>query len=128
MKLLLDTHTFIWWRDSPEKLSSTAYDEISTLENNVYISTVVVWEIQIKRALRKIEIKESLEHLIEVERNANGFHLLAVDLNHALNIENLKRIHGDPFDRMLISQAMVEDMTIVTADRAFTDYDVKLLW
>ncbi len=73
MRLLLDTHAFVWWRDAPEKLSSKAIDAISTPENDVFLSTVVVWEIQIKLALGKLRIKGSLEEAIDVERNANRF-------------------------------------------------------
>ncbi len=128
MKLLLDTHTFIWWRDNPENLSAKAYEAISSTENEIYMSAIVFWEIQIKRAIRKMEVKGSLDDAIRAEREANGFRVLSVDLEHALNIENLPLIHGDPFDRMLISQAMVEDMTVVTADPKFSEYDVKVLW
>lgn len=130
MNLLLDTHTFVWWRDSPEKLSKSAFDAISDLENEVYFSTVSAWEIQIKLALKKIELKWTLEKSIDVEQAANGFQILLPSLRHVYNIENLPSFtdHKDPFDRMLISQAMVEDMTIVTADNRFSDYDVKVLW
>ena len=129
MRLLLDTHTFVWWRDKPDKLSIKAYDAISSPEKEIFLSTVVAWEIQIKLAIKKIELKWPLEKSIDVERSANGFRILPIALDHALYIEKLPLSdHKDPFDRMLISQAMVEDMTIVTADRKFQEYDVKLLW
>ena len=128
MKLLLDTHTFIWWRDTPENLSARAYEAISSTESDIYLSVVAVWEIQIKRAIGKIEVKGSLHDAIRAERDANGFRILSVELAHSLNIENLPPIHGDPFDRMLIAQAMVEEMTVVTVDPKFTEYGVKVLW
>lgn len=129
MKLLLDTHVLIWWRDSPEKLSVDAFTAISSTDNEVFLSTVVIWEVQIKLAIKKIELKTPLGDAIDAERKANGFQILPVTLDHAFYIEKLPLLaHKDPFDRMLISQAMVEDMTIVTADRKFGEYDVKLLW
>lgn len=128
MRLLLDTHAFVWWRDDPEKLSTDAYNAISTPDNDVFISIVVVWEIQIKLALGKIELKWPLEKSIDVERQANGFRILPVSLEHALYIDKLPLVHKDPFDRMLISQAIVENMTFVSNDRHFSDYGVKLLW
>ena len=98
------------------------------MENEIYLSTIVVWEIQIKRALRKMEVKGSLHDAINAEIEANGFQLLSVDLDHAPNVEKFPPIHGDPFDRMLVSQAMVEDMTVVTVDSKFAEYGVKVLW
>lgn len=127
MNLLLDTHTFVWWRDNPDKLSAKVYDAISSSDNEIFISTVVVWEIQIKLAINKIKLKLSLERTIEAEQNANGFRILPVKLDHALHIDRLPLIHKDPFDRMLIAQAMVEDMTIISSDKVLADYDVKLL-
>lgn len=128
MNLLLDTHTFVWWRDDPGKLSTDAFEALSTLENDVFISTVVVWEIQIKLALGKIKLKWPLKDSIDVERKANGFRVLPVSLEHSLYIDKLPMVHKDPFDRMLIAQAMVEDMTIVSRDAHFSDYGAKLLW
>lgn len=128
MNLLLDTHTFVWWRDDPGKLSTDAFEAISTLENDVFISTVVIWEIQIKLALGKIKLKWPLKDSIDVERKANGFRILPVLLEHSLYINKLPRVHKDPFDRMLIAQAMVEDLTIVSRDVHFSDYKAKLLW
>ena len=127
MNLLLDTHTFVWWRDDPDRLSSEVFEAISSSDNEIFISTVVVWEIQIKLAKNKIRLKWPLESTIEVEQNANGFRILPVKLDHALHIDKLPLIHKDPFDRMLIAQAVVEGMTLVSADKVFADYDVNLL-
>ena len=128
MNLLLDTHTFVWWRDSPEKLSVDARAAISLTENEVFLSVVVIWEIQIKLAIRKIELKSKLGEAIDAERKANGFRILQVTLEHALQIDKLPMAHKDPFDRMLIAQAMVDGMTLVSKDSHFLDYGVDLLW
>lgn len=98
MNLLLDTHTFVWWRDNPEKLSVDAFAAISSTENEVFLSTVVIWEIQIKLAIKKIELKSPLREAIDTERKANGFQILSVALEHALFVEKLPLLlHKDPF-------------------------------
>lgn len=127
MNLLLDTHTFVWWRDSPEKLSSNTIEAISSLENKVFLSVVVAWELQIKIALNKIALKQSLQDSFESEQNINGFRILPVTLPHTMHLSNLPFHHKDPFDRLLIAQAITENMTLVTSDRKFSLYDVSVL-
>jgi len=116
MKLLLDSHAFKWWRDEPAKLSPTAFSEISNPNNDVFLSVVTVWELQIKIALNKFSVKGGLENAVKDERQNNNFRILPVELVHALYLENLPPHHKDPFDRLLISQAIVENMTLVSAD------------
>ncbi len=128
MKLLLDSHTFVWWRDEPNKISPAAFAEISNPANGVFLSVVTVWELQIKITLNKFTVKGGLENAVEDERQNNNIQILPVNLSHALYLENLPLHHKDPFDRLLISQAIVENMTLVTADPEFPKYQVKLLW
>ncbi len=128
MNLLLDSHIFIWWREEPAKLSPKAFSEISDANNNIFISVVTIWELQIKIALNRLTIKGGLENAVKDEQQNNGFQILPVNLSHALNIENLPPHHSDPFDRLLISQAIVENMTLVSADKEFGKYQVNLLW
>lgn len=128
MNLLLDSHTFVWWRDEPNKLSPLALTEISNPNNDVFLSVVTVWELQIKIALNKFTIKGTLENAVKDEQQNNGFQILPVNLAHALYLENLPLYHKDPFDRLLISQAVVENMTLVSADTNFAHYQVNLLW
>ena len=128
MNLLLDSHAFKWWRDEPNKLSPTAFAEISNPKNEVFISVVTVWELQIKIALDKFSVKNGLETAIKDEIQNNGFLILPVELAHALHLEHLPLHHKDPFDRLLISQAVVENMTLVTTDAEFAKYQVNLLW
>ena len=127
MNLLLDSHTFKWWRDEPNKLSPTAFAEISNPKNDVFISVVTVWELQIKIALNKFTVKGGLENAVKDEQQNNGFQILPIKLSHALYLENLPLHHKDPFDRLLISQAIVENMTLVSADPEFAKYQVNLL-
>lgn len=129
MNLLLDTHTFVWWHDTPAKLSSTAFpSNRREPENEITISIVSAGKLQIKIALRKFLLKKTLQESIETELISNGFHLLPVSLPHIYNLATLPQIHGDPFDRLLISQAVVEDLTVITVDPKFSGYGVKILW
>lgn len=128
MNLLLDSHTFVWWRDEPNKISPAAFAEISNPANDVFLSVVTIWELQIKIALNKFTVKSGLENAVKDERQKNGFQILPVKLSHALYLENLPFHHKDPFDRLLISQAIVENMTLLTADPEFSKYKVNLPW
>ena len=128
MNLLLDSHSFIWWREEPRKLSPTAFSEISNPNNNVFLSVATVWELQIKIAINKFTIKGGMENAVKDEQQNNNFQILPIEFSHALYLENLPLHHKDPFDRLLISQAIVENMTLVSADTNFANYQVNLLW
>lgn len=128
MNLLLDSHAFIWWRDNPQKLSPTVYSSISDSANRAFVSIVTLWELQIKVVLKKLALSSSLERMIEEETKNNGFQILPLELSHISYLENLASHHRDPFDRMLLSQGIVEDMTLVSADKHFAKYPVNLLW
>ena len=127
MKLLLDTHAFIWWVSEPEKLSP----DVLTLFNGddeLLLSVVSVWEIQIKVQLGKLGVTLPLRELIEHQQQTNGLQVLAVELKHVLALDALPAHHKDPFDRLLIAQAQVEDVRLVSKDKIFTSYPVKVLW
>lgn len=128
MKLLSDTHSFIWSFSNTKKLSATAAREFKNPANQIFLSVASVWEMQIKIALGKMVFKDTLENIINEQQNVNGIQILPVQLVHALYLENLPPHHKDPFDRLLISQAMVENMTLVSADANFSKYQVNLLW
>ncbi len=128
MNLLLDTHVFVWMHEDPNKISSRAFAELSNPSNKLFLSIASVWELQIKIQAKKFKFKETLEEVIEIEQITNGLQILSVTLTHALHLENLPPHHKDPFDRLLISQAIVENMTLVTADTEFAKYQVNSLW
>lgn len=128
MNLLLDSHAFKWWRDEPNKLSPSAFVEISNPNNDVYLSVVTVWEFQIKIALNKFIVNGGLDAAIKDEQQNNNFQILSVKLSHALCLENLPPHHKDPFDRLLISQAIVGNMISVSADSNVGKYKVDWLW
>ena len=128
MKLLLDTHTFIWWVGEPEKLSSDALAHLDNEDNELMLSVVSVWEMQIKSQLGKLKLNVPLGELVESQRQANGVRVLAIELEHVLALNSLPALHKDPFDRLLIAQGQIEDAHIVSRDKMFAGYPVKVLW
>ena len=127
MRLLLDTHTFIWWDSDPTQLSATASAALRDPANTVLLSVVSVWEILIKAQLGRLSVRLPLPHIV-AQQQANGLQVLPVTLPHSLALEGLPPIHKDPFDRLLIAQAVVEGAELVSADRLFVQYPVRLLW
>jgi PIN domain nuclease of toxin-antitoxin system len=126
MKLLLDTHTFIWWDSEPEKLSENALSMLEDASNTLMLRVVSIWEMQIKIQAGKLTIDNPLQQIIEHQQNANALLILPVETAHIYTLGDLSLHHKDPFDRLLIAQAIAEDMVIVTADKAFKAYPVKL--
>lgn len=120
MKLILDTHVFLWWLDDPMRLSPAALSAIQEEENDVYISAAVVWEIMIKKALKKLTAPDDIANVI----SQNSFDPLAITIEQALAVETLPMHHRDPFDRILIAQALVEGMTLVHRDQEIANYAV----
>jgi len=120
-KYLLDTHIFLWWLSDADQLSQEVFDIISDTSNQIYISSATIWEIAIKE---KLKIDADLNSAIE----ANGFIELKISAICANATKRLEQIHRDPFDRMLISQAIEGDMTLITVDRFIVQYrGVKVL-
>lgn len=123
MRLLLDTHVFIWWRENNPLLKEEARRAIAEADL-VLVSAASAWEIAIKMALGKLQVPGPVEQAVE----DSGFGKLLVDFSHAAAVAGLPHHHADPFDRMLIAQAQVEGLTIVTHDRWFEPYRVPVLW
>jgi PIN domain nuclease of toxin-antitoxin system len=128
MKLLLDTHAFIWWASSSVKLPSAVRAKCSDPATTLLLSVVSVWEMQIKIQLNKLKVSRSLPDLIEHHTRVNLMQILPVGLEHVLALDALPAHHKDPFDRLLIAQATVEDVFLVSGDPVFSSYPVKLLW
>ncbi len=128
MNLLLDSHTFIWSYDEQHKISQRALQAMSNSANSLFLSVASIWEIQIKIMIRKFKLQDPLADVIAEQQQINGLQILPVQLSHALYLENLPFHHKDPFDRLLISQAIVENMTLVSTDANFANYQVNLLW
>ncbi|MCA1618042.1 MAG: type II toxin-antitoxin system VapC family toxin [Acidobacteria bacterium] len=128
MKLLLDTHTFIWWAGSSTKLPRNVRARCEDPANVLLFSVVSAWEMQIKIQLGKLKVSLPLGDLIAYHRRINHMQILPAELEHVLALDSLPAHHKDPFDRLLIAQAMVEDIFLVSGDPEFSSYPVKLLW
>ncbi len=124
MKLLLDTHAFLWWLGNDRKLSTAAHEAIRNPRTLVHVSAASIWEIAVQAKLGRLEVRDG-DLVAEIE--ANGFAELPITARHAQNAGALPRHHDDPFDRMLIAQAQIEDLVVVTHDRRFRRYGVRLL-
>jgi PIN domain nuclease of toxin-antitoxin system len=127
-RLLLDTHVFLWWVNDAPDLTAAARLAISDPDNECYLSLASCWEIAIKSSLGKLKLARPFERFVSEQLRANNFTLLNIELRHTARVEKLPFHHRDPFDRLLIAQAITEKLIIVAADRAFSDYGVKLLW
>jgi PIN domain nuclease of toxin-antitoxin system len=119
LDLLFDTHSFIWWSDTPEKLSPAALAALEDEDNRLYLSDAGIWEMQIKVQLGKMKLKLPLPDLIESQKRDNGVEILHITTEHILKLDHLPFHHKDPFDRLVISQSIVENFTIVTLDSEF---------
>ncbi|MEG4279450.1 type II toxin-antitoxin system VapC family toxin [Microcoleus sp. MON1_C1] len=128
MKLLLDTHTFIWWDSSPQKLSPKALALCQNPENILLLSLGSIWEMQIKLQLGKLSLNLPLPELIESQQQTNNIQVLPINLTHLFTLDSLPNHHKDPFDRLLISQAIVEDAVLVSGDSILANYPVKIEW
>lgn len=122
MRLLIDTHVLLWWLADDRKLTRSARAIIANPENDVLVSAASLWEISIKVALGRLEVElDDLEHNIA----ANGFRSLPINYRHALTAGRLPAIHRDPFDRMLIAQASVEELRVISHDKIFERYGLS---
>jgi PIN domain nuclease of toxin-antitoxin system len=127
MKLLLDTHAFIWWDSAPAQLSAPVLAALRDPANEVWLSVASVWEMIIKCQLGKITLRLPLADVV-TQQQANGVRILPVVLAHTLAVEGLPAIHKDPFDRLLIAQSNVEGAELVSADPVIRQYPVRVLW
>lgn len=127
MNILLDTHCFIWFVNGDKTLSSNSRRLIESSSNNCYISIASLWEMAIKISLEKLIIKRPFENIINIIEE-NGFEILPITYDHTARVSKLSFHHRDPFDRMIIAQALTEKMAIVSHDSAFDLYRVKRIW
>ena len=128
MTLLLDTHTFLWFNLGDRRLSSVARALIEDPTHEKWVSPVSYWEIAIKIRLGKYTLPSQYEDFMKKAIAGNGFEILPVEPKHTVVLTTLPLHHRDPFDRLLIAQAMVEDISIISCDVIFDDYPVNRLW
>lgn len=126
MKLLLDTHCWLWWLNEPQKLISSMQQAIAEPENELFLSVASIWEIAIKVAIGKLVIPQPLSQLVAEQLLLDRINTLDIRMIHVLKIEELPLHHPDPFDRILIAQAICENLTIITGDKKFVAYPVSL--
>jgi PIN domain nuclease of toxin-antitoxin system len=123
MNLLLDTNALIWIFAAPERLSATTIDAIRSTEHRVFVSVISAWELGILRRMGRLDTPDDLE----LQMVKEDFDPLQIKMSHAHAVDFLPDIHNDPFDRMLVAQAQVEDLTLVTSDRMMRRYPVATL-
>ena len=128
MKYLLDTHTLLWIVTDSPKLSKKAKKLYLETNNLILFSLASVWELAIKSSLGKIEFEKSLEKFVEEHVKRNNIQILNIELPHLLRVEQLPFHHRDPFDRLLISQLIENNLSIISCDKMFDLYDVKRVW
>ena len=126
MRLLLDTHIFLWFEKNDPKLSSAVRDRILQ-EEFVYVSIASFWEIAIKNSIGKLDLTTSISEMMQ-DCDDFGFGILPIRASHLERLKNLPWIHRDPFDRLLICQAQSENLMLVTVDGNIVRYDVSTLW
>jgi PIN domain nuclease of toxin-antitoxin system len=127
-RLLLDTYVFLWWVNDASNLTEAASQAISNTSNECFLSMASCWEMAIKSSLGKLRLTRPIEAFVLEQLRANHFSLLNFEMRHMAKVEKLPFHHRDPFDRLLIAQAITNKLTLITAEKVFADYDVKLLW
>lgn len=128
MKLLLDTHAFLWWCADDARISRAAAEAIADGANRVYVSAASGWEIAIKARLGKLELPQEPTTFMRAMLARHAFDVLPITLRHALMDHALPAHHNDPFDRLVVAQAMAEDLVLVSDDHQIRRYDARLLW
>lgn len=128
MRALLDTCAFLWWISDDPQLSLHVREVISSGDNELFLSVASGWEMAIKAALGKLSFPDDLKSFILEQLNVNGIDSLSVEMSHALYVSTLPAIHRDPFDRLLIAQAQMENLPILTPDPQISRYDVEIIW
>jgi len=127
VKLLLDTHALLWAASEPDQLTAAARDGLEDGTNDVFVSIVSAWEIAIKQSLGKLELSKPAEQWLPEVLRRTGFELAEVGLPAALRVRALPWHHRDPFDRLLVAQAVEDGYTVVTRDSAFDAYGIPIL-
>ena len=127
MRILLDTHCWLWFNSTPERFSARTRRLLEEPANELFLSVASVWEIGIKVALGKLQLPEPIDDYVTSRLSADGIVALPISLAHVLRAGRLPPLHRDPFDRMLVAQAQLEELRLLTADKVLAKYDVELL-
>jgi len=127
MDFLLDTHALIWFFNGDSKVSNQSVEIIQNVNNLKFISVANVWEMAIKQSKGKLQLNDSIENIV-LYLFENGIDILDIKTEHALKVKELPFHHKDPFDRMLIAQAMAENLKIISVDGIFDQYGIERVW
>jgi PIN domain nuclease of toxin-antitoxin system len=127
VRLLLDTHVLLWLLAGSERVSDEVREVLADPRNEVFVSAASGWEIAIKVGLGKLDVPPDVRSWLPVELTASRLTILPISLDHALGVENLPAHHADPFDRVLIAQALAEDMVLVSNDHQIDRYEIRLM-
>lgn len=128
MRALLDTHVFLWWVNDDARLSSQARKLFGEGENELFLSAVSGWEIVIKAKLGRLQLPDDPARFLSEQLLLNAIKTLPIQMSHALHVYTLPDHHRDPFDRLLVAQAQLENLPILTSDSAIAKYQVKTIW
>lgn len=128
MKLLFDTHTFLWWNTEDPRLSPRVRDAIADGQNEIFLSAASVWEISIKTAKGKLILPEPPAQYISNRMDLYQFQPLPVLVRHAVQVYELPSHHADPFDRLLVAQSQIESMPLISVDDDIRKYEVEVVW
>ncbi len=128
MKVLLDTHAFLWLIHDDDRLSRAARQTFLNMENRLFFSAASMWEICIKMSLGKISLREGWSQIIQEEMERSTINWLPIQRSHCVEVVRLPFHHRDPFDRMLIAQALVEDMHLLSRDNRLSAYEIERIW
>jgi PIN domain nuclease of toxin-antitoxin system len=127
MRVLLDTHIFLWWIDNNKQLSPTARNIIGDGQNELFFSAASGWEIAIKTQIGKLKLPTNLQQFMVEQLRRNAITSLPIQLSHTLHVYTLPLLHRDPFDRLLVAQSQLEDLPILTTDRQIEQYDIQTI-
>jgi len=128
MRLLLDTHSFLFFVDCPDKLPSPARAALEDSSNELFLSVVSPWELQIKSTAGKLQLGKPVADLVRAELDRSAIQLLPIALNHIDALSRLPNHHRDPFDRLLVAQAIEEGLTLVSSDQVLAKYAAPIIW
>ncbi len=128
MRVLVDTHSFLWFITADPNLSTPARTVLEDLDNEIFVSVASLWEIAIKSSLGKLELTKPFGELFPQQLALCEIEMLGIHLSHLITLTGLPLHHRDPFDRMIIAQAMTENLVVLTKDSAFPEYPIRVVW
>lgn len=128
MKLLLDTHAFIWWYNAPQRLPQSVLQACENPNNLIALSVASIWEMQIKAQIGKLSFDKPIKRIIQRQQTRNQLQILPITMKTVLSLDDLPLHHRDPFDRLIVAQAREANLTLVSNDARMSQYEVSLLW